>query len=53
MKYTRTCIAFCITFLLSSSLQAAQGPVLSYVVEQAGTAEIHWADTTPKTTHVC
>ena len=46
MKYTRTCIAFCIAFLLSSSLQAAQGPVLSYVVEQAGTAEIHWADTT-------
>ena len=45
MKYARTCIILCIAFLLSSSLQAAQGPVLSYVVEQAGKADIYWADT--------
>lgn len=46
MKYTRTCIVLCIAFLLSSSLQAAQGPVLSYVEEQAGKAEIYCADIT-------
>ncbi len=45
MKGTQTCIILCIAFLLSSSLQAAQGPVLSYVVEQAGKADIYWADT--------
>lgn len=45
MKYAQTCIILCIAFLLSSSLQAAQGPVLSYVVEQAGKADIYWADT--------
>ena len=46
MKYTRTCIALCIAFLLSSSLQAAQGPLLSYVVEQAGGSDIYCVDTT-------
>ena len=46
MKYTRTCIVLCIAFLLSSSLQATQGPVISYSVEHARAAEIYCADTT-------
>ena len=45
MKYTQTCIALCIAFLLGSNLQAAQGPLLSYVVEQAGGTDIYCADT--------
>ena len=46
MKYIGTCIVLSIACLLSSSLPAAQGPVISYIVKQAGTAEIYCADTT-------
>lgn len=45
MKYTRTGIVLCIAFLLSSHLQAAQGPLLSYVVKKAGGTDIYCADT--------
>ncbi len=45
MKHIQTCIALCIASLLSSSLQVPAEPVLSYVVEQTGTAEIYCVDT--------
>ena len=45
MKYTRTCIVLCIAFLISSGLQTPAKPVLSYVVEQAGKADIYCVDT--------
>ena len=50
MKYMLTRKILCITLLLSSNLfitnlQAAPEPLLSYVVEQAGNAEIRCADT--------
>ena len=46
MKYTRPCIVLSIAFLLSSHLHASAEPVISYIVEHAGEAEIYCADTT-------
>ena len=46
IKAKFACKVLCIVLLLGSSLQVAAAPVLSYVVEGAGNAEIYCADTT-------